>query len=126
VFAVSFLLLAGPIIEWMSNGTATPELPLLASFAALLVVQSLHVGSGILLITPAQLRFQAVCVVALVLANLPLSWVLAPVLGPTGPVLASVVTVAACQLVPGVIAAHRATSDRGARSGWRSTTTVVP
>ena len=109
-FAAAFLLLAGIIIGWMSGGSATPEFGLILSFAALLAVQAAHVGTGIMLISPKHLRFQAICVIALVLTNVPLSWLLAPVLGATGPVVASVITVAVCQLLPGVLVARRATS----------------
>jgi O-antigen/teichoic acid export membrane protein len=109
-FAVLFLLLSRPIIGWMSGGSATPELPLVVSFAALLIVQSAHVGTGVMLINPRQLRFQAICVIVLVLTNVPLSWILTPRLGPTGPVLASAVTVLACQLIPGILVARRASS----------------
>lgn len=112
--AVGFLLLSPYVIGWMSAGAATPPASLLVAFAALLVVQSLHVTTGIMLLSPKQLRFQAVCVIALVVTNLPLSWVLAPILGPSGPVFASALTVAACQLVPGVIVANRVTSQRRA------------
>jgi O-antigen/teichoic acid export membrane protein len=108
--AVAYLLLANVIIAFMSAGTAHAPLSLLVSFAALLVVQSLHVGTGMLLISPRQLRFQAACVLALVITNIPLSWVLAPVMGGSGPVVASAVTVTACQLVPGLIAGSRWTS----------------
>jgi O-antigen/teichoic acid export membrane protein len=109
VFAAGFLLLGGIVIGWMSAGTATPDFSLMLCFAALLVVQAAHVTTGILLISPGQLRFQAVCVVLLVLTNVPLSWVLTPYLGATGPVLASVITVVVCQLAPGLFMALRAT-----------------
>jgi O-antigen/teichoic acid export membrane protein len=108
--AMGFLLLSPLAIHWMSAGTAHPGWSLLLAFAALLVVQSLQMSTGILLISPRQLRFQAVCVLALVITNLPLSWLLAGMIGPAGPVWASVITVAACQTVPAIIAATRATS----------------
>ena len=112
--AIGFLLLSPYVIGWMSVEAATPPTSLLAAFAVLLVVQSLHATTGTMLISPKGLRFQAICVIALVVTNLPLSWVLAPILGPSGPVLASAVTVAACQLVPGIIVANRVTSKRPA------------
>lgn len=107
--AACFMLFARFLIGWMSGGQATPPSSLLVAFALLLFVQAAHVGTGIFLIAPAMLRFQAICVVALVLTNLPLSWVLAPHLGVAGPVYASAVTVLLCQLVPGVAMALRAT-----------------
>jgi O-antigen/teichoic acid export membrane protein len=112
--AIGFLLLSPYVIAWMSTGAATPPTSLLVAFAILLVVQSLHATTGIMLISPKGLRFQAICVTALVMTNLPLSWVLAPILGPCGPVFASALTVAACQLIPGIIAANRAISKQQA------------
>ncbi|GAA4556770.1 hypothetical protein [Pseudonocardia xishanensis] len=110
VFAAGLLLLGGLVIGWMSGGEAHPSLQLLAAFALLLLVQAAHVTSGIMLISPAQLRFQAVCVVALVATNVPLSWWLTPHLGAAGPVLVSAVTVFVCQLVPCAVLAWRETS----------------
>lgn len=112
--ATGFVLLSPYVIGWTSDGLATPPISLLVAFSALLVVQSLHATTSIMLISPKALRFQAVCMIALVVTNLPLSWVLAPVLGPSGPVFASALTMALCQLIPGVIVAHRATSRRPA------------
>jgi O-antigen/teichoic acid export membrane protein len=110
VIAVGYLLLAGVVISWMSGGAATPSFFLLFAFAMLLLVQSVHVTTGILLISPRQLKFQALCVALLVVTNLPMSWALAPPLGAAGPVVASALTVAACQLVPGLLMALKVTS----------------
>ncbi|MCH9734005.1 MAG: hypothetical protein K0U78_05560 [Actinomycetia bacterium] len=107
--AAAFLLFARYLIGWMSDGQASPSWSLLLAFALLLVVQSVHVTTGILLIAPDKLRFQAVCVVALVIANLPLSWILTPTLGAAGPVYASAITVLVCQLIPGVVVGARTT-----------------
>jgi len=116
VFAGGLLLVGDLVIGWMSGGEAQTSFGLLLGFAALLVVQAVHVTSGIMLISPSQLRFQAVCVVALVATNVPLSWWLTPYLGALGPVLVSVVTVFVCQLVPCAILAWRVTG-RSATAG---------
>lgn len=107
VMAACFMGFSRFLIGWMSNAQAHPSWSLIVSFALLLFVQAAHVGTGIFLIAPAMLRFQAVCVVALVLTNLPLSWFLAPHLGAAGPVYASAATVLVCQLIPGVLMALR-------------------
>jgi O-antigen/teichoic acid export membrane protein len=117
--ALGFVLTGGLVIGWMSNGSTAPGLPMLIAFAALLIVQSLHVTTGIMLISPHQLMFQAVCVTALVVTNVPLSWVLASRLGATGPVVASVVTVAVCQLVPGLVVGYRTTRSPRRRGRHR-------
>jgi O-antigen/teichoic acid export membrane protein len=124
LIAAAFLLLTRYVVHWMSAGSSTPEWSLLLAFAALLVVQSVHLTTGIMLLTPRQLRFQAICVVALVITNLPLSWVLAGEMGAAGPVIASAIAVAVCQLVPGVIVAERATSTGSVNSPrlWREPT----
>lgn len=109
LIAGGYLLFARYLIDWMSDGQGQAGWSLLAAFAALMVVQCVHVTTGILLIAPDKLRFQAVCVVALVITNLPLSWVLTPPLGAAGPVYASAITVLVCQLIPGVVVAAHAT-----------------
>jgi O-antigen/teichoic acid export membrane protein len=114
VAATGFLLLSPVAIHWMSAGASQPSWSLLLAFAALLVVQSVHLGSGIMLISPKQLKFQAVCVLVLVVTNLPLSWVLAGTIGTAGPVWASAITVAVCQLIPGFVVANRTSSSRAA------------
>lgn len=107
--AGAYLVFAKYLINWMSDGQGSPTWTLLFAFAALMVVQCAHVTTGILLIAPDKLRFQAICVVALVITNLPLSWVMTPVLGAAGPVYASAITVLICQLIPGVFVAARLT-----------------
>ena len=119
LIAAAFFLLSRYVVHWMSAGRSTPEWSLLLAFAVLLIVQSLHITTGIMLLKPHQLRFQAVCVVALVLTNLPLSWMLASELGAAGPPTASAITVVACQLVPGVIVANRVTSAGSANMARR-------
>lgn len=120
--ATAFLLLSPLAIHWMSAATSHPGQSVLLAFAVLLVVQSVHLTSGIMLISPKQLRFQAMCVGALVVTNLPLSWVLAGTLGAAGPVWASALTVAVCQLVPGIVVGNRVTSVRVVprRGHWES------
>ncbi len=112
LIAGCFLLFAPLLIDWMSDGAGSASLSLLIAFALLLLVQSAHVTTGILLISPEKLRFQAFCVGALVLTNLPLSWLLTPSLGAAGPVYASAITVLVCQLIPGVLVATRMTSAK--------------
>jgi O-antigen/teichoic acid export membrane protein len=70
------------------------------SFGAFLLVQSLIMPSGMLLTTPRQLWFQAECVTAMLLVNLPLSIWLTIDLGTIGPVLASAIALFLTQLIP--------------------------
>jgi O-antigen/teichoic acid export membrane protein len=95
------LVVLGPwLTVFTSNGSGRVTASLFLSFACLLVVQSMHLTSGMFLTQPCQLRFQAICCVSVVAVNLPLSWFLARPLGAAGPVLASVATVAGFELLP--------------------------
>ena len=69
VLAAALVLLSRVIVNWTSDGNAHIGTGLVLCFAGLLLVQSLHVGTGMLLIAPDQLRFQAVCVCALVITT---------------------------------------------------------
>lgn len=114
----AILLLAGPVLAGVvgDGEVDTPALLYLA-FALLLIAQSTHLPNGMLLTDDSGLRFQAICVVAMVVANIALSIVLTPTLGSAGPVIASVIAVLALQSLPAfgrVGLSHRGKSLRGA------------
>jgi len=100
VAAVAFPPLAAAVAHLVGGTTVVASRGLLVCFAVLLAVQVVHLPSGMLLTDAAGLGFQAVCVAAMVTVNLALGWRLAPTWGASGPVVASAVSVAACQLVP--------------------------
>lgn len=86
------LILLGPAVSRAATGgKAEAATPLMAAFAALLIVQCLQYPAGMYLLDPAGARFQAVCAVTMAFANLPVSVVLSRALGPSGPVIASTV-----------------------------------
>jgi hypothetical protein len=115
VVAILFVLILPPIVSVISEGTVRVPLTVRVAFALLIVVQSVHLPSAMLLVSPAWLRFQSACVAAMLMLNLPLSWWLAGSLGAAGPVAASVVAIAAAQLVPGWLKARQAASRLDAR-----------
>jgi O-antigen/teichoic acid export membrane protein len=96
--AVTFVLL-GPLVTRLWAGSTGGSLALWCAFALLLLVQSTHLPGGMFLTQPAGLRFQAICVTAMCAVNLPLSIVLARLIGAPGPVLASTGTILSLQLV---------------------------
>lgn len=84
----------------LSGGRVQLPLSLLVGFGVLLVIQSLHLVSGMFATDAAGLRFQAYCAVGMLVTNLPLSIALARSWGSQGPVWASAVAVLVWQFVP--------------------------
>jgi O-antigen/teichoic acid export membrane protein len=101
------LVVLGPWLTiFTSAGKDRVTISLFASFSCLLVIQSIHLTSGMLLTQPRQLWFQAICCLAVVVINLPLSWWLARPLAAAGPVVASAATLAALELIPCLLLAR--------------------
>ncbi|RZT87907.1 O-antigen/teichoic acid export membrane protein [Pseudonocardia sediminis] len=97
------LIVGGPLIsDIVGSGQVQLSAPLMVVFALFLVVQCLHLPSGMFLMDAGGLRFQAVCVLVMLMVNLPLSWILAAPYGTAGPVMASIIAVFCCQLIPGI------------------------
>lgn len=120
-FGALYVLLGPYVIGFLTEDRLSVGTVLLVSFAALLVVQSTHLVDGMLLTRPDELRKQAVAVVAMTVLNLGLGWWWAGTsLGATGPVLASVTAVFACQLLPGLVQAARAVEGHGLRLDQRT------
>lgn len=101
LFAVGFAVAAPVVSELWSGQRLSPWL--WVAMGTLLFVQGIQYVPGMYLTTPAGLRFQARCVVAMTGLAFGLMWVVTPVLGTTGPVIASVIGVAVCQLSPELV-----------------------
>jgi len=111
--AGALLLVVLPlIVSVVGGGTVKAPMILAASFAALLIVQTAHLPSAMLLTKPTHLRFQALCVLIMLVINVCLSWVLARPIGAAGPVIGSVAAIAVAQLVPGLWMARRVVASR--------------
>lgn len=81
-----------------------------------LVVKPLLITTGVTLVTPRQLRFQILCVIAPVLTNVPLSSMFVPQLGASRPEIASANTAVALQLMPDFNVANRERCARLAKT----------
>lgn len=100
VVGALFAVCAGPMGRFISGDRVTVG-PLLAlAFALLILVGAVHQPSGMLLTTPQGLRVQAAATTAMLVVNLALSIILARRLGAAGPVLASAISMAVCQVGP--------------------------
>lgn len=107
VLAVFFILLVGPVTGLITEGKLAVHKDLAVAFGALLVVMACHQASAVLLTSPSHLAFQAACSSAMLALNLSLSIVLAPFLGASGVVWASVIAVFVTQLLPCIYKAQR-------------------
>jgi O-antigen/teichoic acid export membrane protein len=111
VFATGYLVLSPVFADLLSDGTVTLETPLRWAFAALILVQCAQVPSGMALFGPRGLRIQAGLVLGMAALNLGLSWAMTPALGATAPVLGTVLSTLAVQLVPTYVLARTGRVD---------------
>lgn len=107
-----YVLLIRPVASLVTKSEVPVDLPLAVAFGVLIVVMAAHQPSAMMLTTPPGLRFQAVCVVLMLLVNLPLSVYLASFMGAPGPIWASVISAALVQLLPIGVRAARHARDR--------------
>ena len=102
------LVVFGPWLgTWMLRSQLSVPVSLMASLGLLLVAQASCYPPGMLLTDPAGLRFQAKTASAMLLLNIPLSVLLASHLGAPGPVLGSVISIAVCLWLPGMLMSLR-------------------
>ena len=95
------IVFLGPLVSLFVIGTRPAELrATLVAFAALLLVQAVHMPNGFLQMDPAGLRWQAYSTTAMAIINLPLALALVRVLGPSGPVWSSVICYGLLIVVP--------------------------
>ena len=100
------LALLGPVFcSWM-YGSSGPGL-LWMAVGLLLAVQAIHWPSGMYLTEGKDLVFQAVTVMVMASASVPLSIVLAIHLGAAGPLLSAALCVFLFQLVPCLLLVRR-------------------
>jgi O-antigen/teichoic acid export membrane protein len=95
------LILLGPAVSsWMMHGRGRAGVVLMAAFAALVLVQAAYYPAGMWLTDAAGLRFQATRAAVMAVVNLAASIPLARLLGPAGPVIASVAAFSCVVFVP--------------------------
>lgn len=73
------------------------------AFAALLVVQCLHLPAGVMLTTPREARFQSFCITGMAIISIVLGIWLGSRYGGVGVVIAATIAVLVAQLIPDVI-----------------------
>jgi hypothetical protein len=95
------------VADLIADGHVPIGLDLRLGFAALLLVQTSGLVSGMVLNKPEEMTIQAAGVMAMMVSNLALSWWLAAAVGVAGPVIASAATVGICMTVPSAIRAAR-------------------
>lgn len=106
VLAIIFALLVGPVARLITEGKLSIGGDLALAFASLLVVMACHQASAVLLTSPSQLSFQAVCSTGMLILNISLSVFMAPIYGASGVVWASAIAVFIAQLIPCLIKAQ--------------------
>jgi hypothetical protein len=91
---------ASPVLaDLASGGLIQLDVGLVLAFVALMTLQGVKYPTGTFLTDAAGLRFQAVMVLLMLPVNLGVSIVLAASIGPTGPVLGSVIGVGLFQVL---------------------------
>lgn len=100
IVALAIAFASGLLARIATNGTIELSTTLVATFVAFVLVQSLKQPFGMYLTDPAGMRFQAFFILGMLPINLGLSIGLTPTLGPVAPLLASIVGVLLCQLIP--------------------------
>ena len=107
---LAYVLLAPYVGDLIADGAVPIGLDLRIGFAALLLVQTSGLVSGMVLNRPEEMWVQAAGVLAMMVGNLALSWWLAAAVGVAGPVIASAVTVGLFMTLPSAVRAARSRS----------------
>jgi O-antigen/teichoic acid export membrane protein len=100
VCALIVCVASGPFFALISNGEIVVPWSVLIAFSAVLIVQAALYPLGMYLMDKDGARFQTVPVLVMVIVNIGLSVILAPILGVVGPIIATAVATFTCQVVP--------------------------
>jgi O-antigen/teichoic acid export membrane protein len=99
---------ASPLLARLASGGAISlGLPVVISFAVLMVLQAVKYPLGMYLTDAPGLRYQAAMIVAMLPVNVWLSWSLTGPLGAAGPVVGSVVGVALFEVLANLLLVRR-------------------
>ena len=99
--ATGCVLLVGPwLFGFISHGTFEVHTDTILLFGAMILCQAVLYPLGMFLMDRESIRFQVVPTLLMAALSLGLSIVLAPSLGVTGPIIAYIVAVTLCQIVP--------------------------
>ncbi|WP_220366139.1 hypothetical protein [Mumia sp. zg.B17] len=99
----AILCLALPLLtEIVTDGKLRLDPLLTVGFVALVLTQAANYPLGMYMTDPKGFQFQVVPIIATLLVNVPLTWMLVEPLGAAGPVLASAGALLVCQILPAV------------------------
>ncbi|NLC99137.1 MAG: polysaccharide biosynthesis protein [Actinomycetales bacterium] len=93
-----------PLFErWVAMNLLQVEPLLMIGFVSFVAVQALFYPLNMYMTTPAGLKFQVIPVFIMVITNVALTWYFVQWLGAAGPVLASVIAIFVCQVIPSLL-----------------------
>jgi O-antigen/teichoic acid export membrane protein len=87
----------------LSGDTISISSSLAAAFAVLLIVQCLHLPSGVLLVGPSEARWQTLCIGAMALTSVVAATAVAAEHGAVGVVVVTAIAVLFCQVFPDLL-----------------------
>lgn len=95
------IIIVGPTVtRFVSDGAGNPPIQLYVAFGIMLVMFGLNASSGMLLMDYRGRKIQAIGAVSMLAIKVPLSFFLIPVLGATGAVVATLIPMTICMIVP--------------------------
>jgi O-antigen/teichoic acid export membrane protein len=104
IFLGAAMALLGPFVaEVAGGGLVVVDRLMFAGFGALLIIQACALPGSMFLTSSVGLRFQALCISIMLLVNVPLSFLLVSMVGPSGPIWASTISVAGLQFAPSIV-----------------------
>jgi O-antigen/teichoic acid export membrane protein len=115
-------LLSGWIARFVSDGKIALDTWLLVGFVSFVAVQAAKYPLGMYMTDKRGLRFQVWPILFMVPANLAISWWLIGVIGAGGPIIGSMITVLACQVIPNYIYVRRDLRRRAAEAAQPAAT----
>ncbi|MDN4641971.1 hypothetical protein QCD70_17120 [Agreia sp. PsM10] len=120
------LITLGPWLgEIISGGRLEIEPAQIALFAALLIVQCVHLPAGVLLTVPSELRWQAACVFVMATVSVAISVTFAPAYGGVAVTAGAVIGILLAQIVPDLVMVRRFLEARTDAMASRRRTTYV-
>jgi O-antigen/teichoic acid export membrane protein len=90
----------GPLAEFVGGDEINLGVPVIVSYAVLVLVQALNYPPGMYMTDERGLKFQVLPCLLMCVSNIAMSWFLIPVLGPAGPLVGSAIAIFVFQVVP--------------------------
>jgi O-antigen/teichoic acid export membrane protein len=101
LFMMTGIIIVGPTLtRFISDGAGNPPIHLYIAFGIMLVMFGLNASSGMLLMDYGGRKIQAIGAVSMLAVKVPLSLFLIPLLGATGAVVATLIPMTICMIIP--------------------------